>query len=137
MFRSSIRQFSATAVKARGFARAQILGTVGTVAFKETANNTKFVLYSLAVDRAPNPKDSEKETETDWYNIVAFNESHISAFEKFLKPGVVLHVNVDLKTRIVTDEQSSRTYHLTNMTQKSFDVVKFAKKVDDVEAHEE
>lgn len=136
MLRSSIRQFSATAIKAKGFARAQILGTVGSVAFKETANNTKFVLYSLAVDRAPNPKNLDKDTETDWYNILTFNESHIAAFEKFLKPGVMLHVNVDLKTRPVIDEQSSKSYLVTYLTQRSFDVVKYAKRVDDVESQE-
>lgn len=127
---STIRSFSSSAMRAL-FARVQLLGTVGNVYFKELQNGTKFILYSLAVNRY-NPQE-ESNKQTDWYSVAVFDEKQIATFEKVLKPGMQLYVEADAKQRPVTDEQSGANYVFTSLKQRSFDVVRFAKRQEDVE----
>lgn len=128
----SIRAFSSSAAR-QSFARVQLLGTVGSVFFRETKDGQKFINYSLAVNRY-SPDDTNN---TDWFNISVFNEKHISTFEKILKPGVQLFVEADAKQRQVQDEQSGQNYNLTSLKQRSYDIVRFAKKTDDAEVDEQ
>lgn len=125
MLRNSIRSFSNSSLRS-SFAKMQLLGTVGNVNFRETRDGVKFINYSLAVNKyAPS---EEHKTTTDWFNISVFNERHVDSFEKFLKPGVQLFVECDVRQRVVTDEDSDNKYTLTSLKQTSFDVVRFAKK---------
>ncbi|ODV81417.1 nucleic acid-binding protein [Suhomyces tanzawaensis NRRL Y-17324] len=119
-----IRTLSSSIVRP-SFARVQLLGTVGSVNFKETKDGVKFINYSLAVNRySPNEEDRT----TDWFNVSVFNENQVSAFEKFLKPGVQLFVEADARQRVVADEASESKYTLTSLKQRSFDVVRYAKR---------
>jgi single-stranded DNA-binding protein len=128
MLRTSIRSFSSSLAR-QSFARVQLLGTVGSVNFRETKDGVKFINYSLAVNKyAPNEEDGKS---TDWFNVSVFNEAQVSAFEKFLKPGVQLHVEADARQRVVVDESSENKYTLTSFKQRSFDVVRYAKRTEE------
>jgi single-stranded DNA-binding protein len=109
------------------------LGTVGSVFFRETKDGQKFINYSLAVNRY----SPDETNNTDWFNVSVFNEKHIATFEKILKPGVQLFVEADAKQRQVQDEQSGQNYNLTSLKQRSYDIVRFAKKTDDAEVDEQ
>lgn len=110
----SIRSFSVTFKNS--FAKAQLLGTVGSVYVRETKANVKYISYSLAVNGY--------QEETDWFIVSVFDKRHISFFEKFLKPGMQLYVEAVVKQNVV-DEASSKNYYLK---QKSFEIIRFSKK---------
>lgn len=128
---SAIRSFSLSTARA-SFSRVQLLGTVGNVHFKETRDGVKFINYSLAVNRYAPHEESGKLT--DWFNVSVFDERQIATFEKVLKPGMQLYVEAEAKQRQVQDEQSGSNYTLTNLKQRSFDVVRFAKKQEEESA---
>lgn len=129
MLRNGIRRFSATPIARRpGFARAQILGTVGNVNFKETREGSKFVQYSLAVGKY-DPR-AEEENRTEWYSISAFDERHVATFEKVLAPGAVILAHVNISLRQVIDEETGNTRLVTNYKQTSFDIIRWPKKKD-------
>lgn len=123
MLLQSIRSFSVSAAR-QSFAKVQLLGTVGSVYFRETKDGVKFINYSLAVNRY---NGQEEEQTADWFSISVFNERAIQTFEKILKPGMQLFVEADVKQRQVQDEQSGQNYNLWSLKQNSFDVVRFAK----------
>lgn len=132
MLSQSIRHFSATTTKL-SFAKAQVLGTVGAVYFKESQEGKKFINYSLAVNKY---QGTERQS-TDWFNVSVFNENQIKTFEKILKPGMQLFVEANLNTYKTSDEVSGKTHNGIGITQRSFEVVKWGKKDGEEEAHEE
>lgn len=132
MFRSiqSIRSFSSTSAKS-AFAKMQLLGTVGTVSARETKSGTPMINYSLAVNRY-NPNE-ENQRSTDWFNISVFNERHISFFNDYLKPGMQLFVECDVKQKQLMDESGENKRYVTNLTQTNYDVVRFARNKEESE----
>lgn len=131
--RQSIRSFSSSASRST-FAKMQLLGTVGSVNNRETRDGVPFINYSLAVNRF-NPQGSIEEnnrTVTDWFNISVFNEKHVNSFNSFLKPGVQLYVECDVRQRVVTDENDENKQTFTSLKQVNYDVVRFAKKTEEV-----
>lgn len=127
---SITRQFSVSVSRAL-FARISLLGNVGNVAFKETQQGQKFINYSLAVNRyAP---QEELGQVTDWYNVAVFDEKQIGTLEKVLKPGMQLYVEADVRQRQVHDDQLGNNYVQTSLKQRSFDVVRFAKKTEETQ----
>lgn len=125
MLRQSIRNFSQSPARS-AFAKMQLLGTVGNVTPRETKEGSPFINYSLAVNRY-SPSD-ESNRATDWFNISVFNERHVSFFNNYLKPGMQLFVECDVKQRQLVDESGENKRTVTNLTQLSYDVVRFAKK---------
>lgn len=122
---SSIRNFSSTSARS-AFAKMQLLGTVGSVTAKETSSGNPFISYSLAVNRF-NPNEESKRS-TDWFNISVFNERHLSFFNEYLKPGMQLYVECDVRQRQLIDEATDSKRYVTNLTQTNYDVIRFAKK---------
>lgn len=125
MLRQSIRNFSQSPARS-AFAKMQLLGTVGNVTPRETKEGSPFINYSLAVNRY-SPSD-ESNRATDWFNISVFNERHVSFFNNYLKPGMQLFVECDVRQRQLVDESGENKRTVTNLTQLSYDVVRFAKK---------
>ncbi|KAG7195158.1 ssDNA-binding protein, mitochondrial [Scheffersomyces spartinae] len=130
MLKSAVRSFSVSATR-NAFARMQLLGTVGSVNFRETKNGTKFINYSLAVNQY-DPSSEDNKT-TDWFNVSVFDEKQISAFEKFLRPGAQLFVEADVRQRVLVDEEGENKHTLTSLKQVRFDVVRFPKKLEESE----
>lgn len=130
MLKSAVRSFSVSATR-NTFARMQLLGTVGSVNFRETKTGTKFINYSLAVNQF-DPSSEDKKT-TDWFNISVFDEKQIAAFEKFLRPGAQLFVEADVRQRVLVDEEGENKHTLTSLKQVRFDVVRFPKKLEESE----
>lgn len=125
---ANVRSFNSSSIRA-GFAKMQLLGSVGTVTARETKDGLPYISYSLAVNRY-NPTEENK-TSTDWYNISVFNERHVSFFNDYLKPGMQLFVECNVRQKQLVDENDNKRY-VTNLTQVNFDVIKFARKDDDV-----
>lgn len=135
MFKSSIltsaRSFSSSATR-NAFAKMQLLGTVGSVNTRETKDGLQFINYSLAVNRySPNEADNRT---TDWFNISVFNERHIEFFNNYLKPGMQLYVECDVRQRVLEDENGENRHLVTNLRQLSYDVVRFAKREEESES---
>lgn len=127
MFKQSIRSFTSTSARS-AFAKMQLMGTVGNVAAKETKSGAPLITYSLAVNRySPN---EENQRATDWFNISVFNERHISFFNDYLKPGMQLYVECDVRQKQLVDESGENKRYVTNLHQTNYDVVRFAKKQD-------
>lgn len=129
MFKSVIQQqkrnFSSSLLR-NAFAKMSLLGTVGNVNVRETKDGLQFINYSLAVNRYnPNEPDSRS---TDWFNIAVFNEKQISFFNNYLKPGMQLYVECDVRQRQISDENGENKHTLTSLRQINYDVVRFAKK---------
>ena len=122
MLRSFARSFSSTVVK-RDFARTQLLGTVGNFEFRESENGTKYVTYSLAVNRYN--KETQEQV-TNWYRITAFNQ--LERLEKSLRVGNVLHVDANLAVRKSEDPETHKVRSELQLIQKNFDVARFGKK---------
>ena len=94
-----------------------LLGTVGSVSSRETKDGLQFINYSLAVNRF-NPNESDGKS-TDWYNISVFNERHISFFNNYLKPGMQLYVECDVRQRQLSDENGEHKHTVTSLNSKS------------------
>lgn len=125
----SIRQFSQSSVRS-AFAKMQLFGSVGNISAKETKNGAPFITYSLAVNRfAPG---EENNSTTDWYNISVFNDKHVQFFNDYLKPGMQLFVECDVRQNAYLDENETKRYS-TNLTQTSYNVVRFAKRQEEPE----
>lgn len=127
MFKTLQRNFSSTSAR-NAFAKMQLMGTVGSVGARETKAGAPIINYSLAVNRySPNEQNQRA---TDWFNISVFNERHISFFNEYLKPGMQLYVECDVRQKQLTDESGENKRYVTNLTQTSYDVIRFAKKDD-------
>ena len=128
MIQSQARSFSSSASRS-AFAKMNLLGTVGSVSTRETKDGLQFINYSLAVNRF-NPNESDGKS-TDWFNISVFNERHINFFNNYLKPGMQLYVECDVRQRQLSDENGEHKHTVTSLKQISYDVVRFAKKTEE------
>lgn len=124
MLRTSLRFFSASS-KRLSFARAQIVGNVGSVNIKLAKDGTKFINYSLAVNKV---SSLSSENIADWYYINVFNEKQIAIIEKILKPGALILVDAEMKQVVLADENGDNKHTVTNFRQKSFEILKFPRK---------
>lgn len=122
MLKSFTRSFSSTVIR-RDFARAQLLGTVGSFDFRESNSGSKYVTYSLAVDRYN--KETQEQV-TSWYRIVAFNQ--LERLEKVLRVGNVMHVDASLKVNKREDPETHKVHTEVQLIQQNFNVTHFGKK---------
>ena len=120
-----VRGFASSSLRA-AFAKMSLMGTVGNVATKETREGVPYIRYSLAVNRySPN---ASEERVTDWFNISVFNERHLNFFKDYLKPGMQLYVECDVRQRTIADENGENRRSLNSLRQTSYDVIRFAKR---------
>lgn len=103
MLRAFTRSFTSTIPK-KNFANGQLFGRVGNVDFKESANGTKYVRYSLAVNKFRKGEDSI----TDWYNITIFDEGELQKAEKALRVGNKMIVDVTLRLDKFEDPETKK-----------------------------
>lgn len=115
----AIRSFSHSAVASKGFARAQLLGTVGNPEFRETSKGDKFITYGLAVDKYNGP---DAEPTTQWYNVAVWDPKQVSILEKFLSKGTRLLVDADIS---IKKSEDGRTF--TTFNQRSFEFLQYKK----------
>ncbi|KAI3407027.1 RIM1 [Candida oxycetoniae] len=119
MLKSFARTFSSTIAK-RDFARTQLLGRVGFVEFKESPNGTRYVMYSLAVNKKFDGKE-----ETDWYKIFILGEEQVAAAERALRVGNKMFVDAKLTVKVVDDVSRY------SLVQKKMDIIQWGKKSED------
>lgn len=132
MLKSFTRSFSATASRAN-FARAQLLGRVGSVDVRVSAQGREYITYNLAVSRY---NSREQENTTTWYRIAAFDENQINKLKQVLRVGNLMHVDCSLSTS-TRELPEGKTIHELNLVHRNFDVVLFGKKNAEGEANNE
>ena len=125
MLRSFTRSFTSTAVK-RDFAKAQLFGRVGNVDFRESESGTKYVTYSVAVNRY----DRESNGNIYLYRVVAFDPVQIERLEKLLKVGSLVHVDAALRQRRHEDPETHKVTSDISLIQTGFDIASYRKKTE-------
>ena len=123
MLRSFTRSFTSTAVK-RDFAKAQLFGRVGNVDFRESESGTKYVTYSVAVNRYDRESNGNIPT---WYRVVAFDPVQIERLEKLLKVGSLVHVDAALRQRRHEDPETHKVTSDISLIQTGFDIASYRK----------
>ncbi len=86
--------------------QATLLGNVGKDPEIRKANNGKEIAsFSLATTESWKNKESgNRETKTEWLNIVVFQEGLVSTIKKYVKKGTKLYIQGQIKTRKWTDK---------------------------------
>ncbi|CAX44794.1 telomere-binding protein, putative [Candida dubliniensis CD36] len=126
MLRSFTRSFTSTVVK-RDFARAQLFGRVGNVDFRESESGTKYVTYSVAVNRYDRESNDNVPT---WYRVVAFDPIQIDRLEKILKVGRLVHVDAALRVRRHEDPETHKFTSEISLVQTGFDIASYKKRTE-------
>ena len=148
MLRSFQRSFSSSLVK-KDFSKASILGRIGHVEFRESANGTPYVSYGVVVNRRPRPSNNSNSNSTgnsidgaegsaetsvadgEWFNINIFGDDKVRAAEKYIRKGNIVHVEATIRNKRF-DGQNRLSF-----VQKSCDVIRWGRKPEDGEGHEE
>ncbi len=86
--------------------QATLLGNVGKDPEIRKANNGKEIAsFSLATTESWKNKESgNRETKTEWLNIVVFQEGLVSTIKRYVKKGSKLYIQGQIKTRKWTDK---------------------------------
>lgn len=90
-----------------------LMGNVGKdPEIKTLANDMgKLATFSIATSKSwKNKQTGEKQTETQWHNIVVFNEGLVSLIERFIVKGTKIYLEGELKTRKWTDNAGVDKY---------------------------
>lgn len=88
----------------------QLIGNLGddpTVTNLE--NGKKVARLSLATNENYKNKDGEKQTETNWYTVVAWGKT-AEIIEKYVAKGKKIAIVGKLKTRSYTDKEGNQKY---------------------------
>jgi single-strand DNA-binding protein len=85
--------------------KAILVGNVGANPKISTSQKgDKFASFSLATHESWKDKEGNKKQETEWHQIVVFNE-YIAAFiEEYVNVGDLIYVEGKIKTREITDK---------------------------------
>ncbi|KAI5953431.1 RIM1 [Candida jiufengensis] len=125
MLRTFTRSFSSTLAR-YNYAKGQLFGRVGGVDFRESENGTKYIKYSLAVNRFK--KGEENDTATEWYNITVLDEDQLRRSEKVLRKGNKMIVDVQIRADKYEDPETKKINYRNSFVQKNFEIVNWGKK---------
>lgn len=95
--------------------RVNLIGNLGNdVEMKTFENGGKVAKFSLATSESWKNKEGEKQTETQWHNIVVFsrgqNTSLVDLCEKYLEKGSRIDVEGKIKYRTFEKEDGTKSY---------------------------
>jgi single-strand DNA-binding protein len=93
---------------ARGLNKVMIIGHLGRdPEMRFTPNGKSVASFSLACDRNWKSSDGEKQTDTEWFNIVAWGDlAEVS--KQYLSKGSLVYVEGRLQTRIWSDNNGNQ-----------------------------
>lgn len=81
-----------------GLNRVQIIGNLGADPIEQTTpKGTKFVIFSVAVNRYWKGADGETKKRTDWFNVEAWGKTGEICM-KLLKKGSLVYLEGELRT---------------------------------------
>lgn len=90
--------------------RVQLIGNLGQdPEIKSLENGQKMVRLSLATNENYKNKNGEKNTDTQWHNIVAFG-AIVEVIEKYLKKGSEVAIEGRLKYKNYEDKEGVKHY---------------------------
>lgn len=88
----------------------RLIGNIGmTPEVKEIGNNKKLAKFSLATTETYKNDDGEKVSDTQWHNLIAWNNQAVVA-EKYLKKGSEIAIEGKLTSRTYNDKQGVKRY---------------------------
>ncbi len=88
----------------------QLVGNVGNdVEVKQLETGKKMVRFSLATNEHYTDAKGEKQTETSWHNLVAWNKN-AEIVEKYVTKGKQIAIWGKLKSRSYTTDDGAKKY---------------------------
>jgi len=88
----------------------QLIGNVGNdPEVREVQGGSKVASFRLATTERYTDRNGEKQSNTDWHNIVAWNKT-AEIIEKLVRKGANLFIAGKLKTRQWQDQQGNKRY---------------------------
>jgi len=91
--------------------KVQLIGNIGNTPEITTLENNgkKLAKFSLATNETYKNASGEKVTNTDWHNIVAWNNT-AQIIEKYLEKGKEVAIEGKLTTRSYDDKDGNKRY---------------------------
>ena len=93
---------------ARGLNKVMVIGYLGRdPEMRYTPNGKSVVSFSIACDRSWKNADGEKQTETDWFNVVAWGDL-AEICNKHLSKGSQAYIEGRIQTRTWQDNEGQQ-----------------------------
>lgn len=98
-----------------------LLGNVGKQPEIRTMTNGKEVAsFSVATSESYKDKNGEKQTKTEWHNIVVFGDGLVGICKNYIHKGDKVYIEGKLQTRQWEDKMGS-THYTTEVVLQGFD----------------
>jgi single-strand DNA-binding protein len=113
--------------------RVILIGNVGkTPEIRSTQDGKEIASFSIATSESWKDRNGERQTKTEWTNIVVFNESLVKVVKSYVKKGSKLYIEGALQARKWTDKDGADRYS-TEVVLKAYNgsIVLLDKKEDD------
>ncbi|CAI8370192.1 MAG: Single-stranded DNA-binding protein [Formosa sp. Hel3_A1_48] len=90
--------------------KVQLIGNLGNDPEIITLESgKKLAKFSLATNENYKDKDGQKQTKTDWHNVVAWNKT-VDIIEKYVSKGKEIAIEGKLSTRSYEDKEGQKRY---------------------------
>jgi single-strand DNA-binding protein len=90
--------------------KVQLIGNLGNDPEIITLDSgKKLAKFSLATNEHYKDKDGQKQTKTDWHNVVAWNKT-AELIEQYLSKGKEIAIEGKLSTRSYEDKEGQKRY---------------------------
>ena len=90
--------------------KVQLIGNLGNDPEIITLESgKKLAKFSLATNENYKDKDGQKQTKTDWHNVVAWNKT-VDIIEQYLSKGKEIAIEGKLSTRSYEDKEGQKRY---------------------------
>ena len=90
--------------------KVQLIGNLGNDPEIITLESgKKLAKFSLATNENYKDKDGQKQTKTDWHNVVAWNKT-VDIIEKYVSKGKEIAIEGKLSTRRYEDKEGQKRY---------------------------
>ena len=90
--------------------KVQLIGNLGNNPEIITLESgKKLAKFSLATNENYKDKDGQKQTKTDWHNVVAWNKT-VDIIEKYVSKGKEIAIEGKLSTRSYEDKEGQKRY---------------------------
>ena len=90
--------------------KVQLIGNLGNDPEIITLESgKKLAKFSLATNENYKDKDGQKQTKTDWHNVVAWNKT-VDIIEEYVSKGKEIAIEGKLSTRSYEDKEGQKRY---------------------------
>ncbi|MGB0770385.1 MAG: single-stranded DNA-binding protein [Flavobacteriaceae bacterium] len=90
--------------------KVQLIGNLGNDPEIITLESgKKLAKFSLATNENYKDKDGQKQTKTDWHNVVAWNKT-VDIIEQYVSKGKEIAIEGKLSTRSYEDKEGQKRY---------------------------